>query len=114
GRLMAEEARVASALTAALQRTRAELARSPALDPELADRIAGGLLADQQMLVGAAKQAAWDQAALWIEAHPDQMASLCPAPPPAFSWPVPGATITHGFGPTDLVIEPPPARHPPF
>ena len=114
GRLMAEEDRVARALAASLQRARAELARSGSGDAELADRIAATLLADQQMLVGAAQQAAWDQAALWMEANPDQMASLGPARPPAFSWPVPGATITQGFGPTDLAIEPARAGYPHF
>src|SRR5262249_6104533 len=34
--------------------------------------------------------------------------------PPAFSWPVPGATITQGFGPTDLEIEPAGAGYPHF
>lgn len=114
GRLMVEEDRVARALAASLQRTRAELARSPSGDAELADRIAGALLADQQSLVAAAQQAAWDQAALWMEANPDQMASLGPARPPAFAWPVPRATITQGFGPTDLAIEPAGTGYPHF
>jgi murein DD-endopeptidase MepM/ murein hydrolase activator NlpD len=41
-----------------------------------------------------------------MEANPGQMAALGPVRPPAFAWPVPDATITQGFGPTDLAIEP--------
>lgn len=104
-RLMTEESRAASALAGSIQRTRAELGRSRP-DAAMADRIARALLAEQAGLVAAAQQAAWDQAALWMEANPDQMAALGPARPPAFSWPVPDAKITQGFGPTDLAIEP--------
>jgi len=42
-----------------------------------------------------------------MEANPAQVALLGAARPPTLGWPVPGAAITQGFGPTDLAIEPP-------
>ena len=105
--LMVEQDRVSVALAASIRRTRAELNGGRPADPAVAASLEEQLLADQAALIAAAQQAAWDQAALWIEANPDAMASLGPARPPAFSWPVPDATISQPFGPTDLAIEPP-------
>jgi murein DD-endopeptidase MepM/ murein hydrolase activator NlpD len=112
--LMVEESRVATALAASIRRTRTALAGGGPTDPAELARLEQQLLADQAALIAAAQLAAWDQAALWMEANPDAMASLGPAKAPALSWPVPGAPITQPFGPTDLTIEPPYGGYPHF
>jgi murein DD-endopeptidase MepM/ murein hydrolase activator NlpD len=112
--LMAEEDGVGAALGLSIGRTRAELGRSAPADPALTARLERQLLADQATLIAEAQQVAWDQAAVWIGANPAAMASLGPAQPADLSWPVPGATLTQPFEPTDLAIEPPYGGYPHF
>jgi murein DD-endopeptidase MepM/ murein hydrolase activator NlpD len=73
------------------------------------------LIHDQQQLIATAEQEVWQQAELWATLN----SSALPPPPattlggtqsgPAgtvFAWPIQGAVLTQGFGPSTLSIEP--------
>jgi murein DD-endopeptidase MepM/ murein hydrolase activator NlpD len=78
-------------------------------DPALAQEILAQLEGQQALILAAAGQQIWTQLRLWMQ-------TVGVAPPPVsskhshahpFVWPMPGAVISQGFGPTSLAIEPP-------
>lgn len=95
-------------LSAKLSAVRVELSRLDAQDVPLARRIAAELQTQQQALIVAATQEAWAQLAIWLRSNQVDGGAGAGRPGPyPFGWPLPGAVITQGFGPSDLVFEPP-------
>jgi murein DD-endopeptidase MepM/ murein hydrolase activator NlpD len=73
------------------------------------------LLKREQALIATAEQQVWQQAQLWAtlngSAIPPPSATIyegVPASPTGtrFGWPIQGAVLTQGFGPSDLWLEP--------
>jgi murein DD-endopeptidase MepM/ murein hydrolase activator NlpD len=81
-----------------------------------AQQLADTLQQEEMDLTATAEQLVWQQAQLWATLNSGAL-----PPPPAttfggtqtspagtvFAWPIQGAVLTQGFGPTDLSIEPP-------
>jgi murein DD-endopeptidase MepM/ murein hydrolase activator NlpD len=111
--LAAYQQELAQRVAVQVGQVRAELGQVAYQDPALAQRILDQLEAQQTGIMAAASQQIWTQLRLW-----EQDAGSNPAAPQApvssrhskshpFVWPMPGAVISQGFGPTDLAIEPP-------
>jgi murein DD-endopeptidase MepM/ murein hydrolase activator NlpD len=114
--LALQEQQTASTLTAALQRMRSELATTVATASGVTERIARELQAEAAQASAAAEQEAWSQAELGLQANPAALALTnggARARSP-LTWPLPAATITQPFGPTDFVLEPSFAGYPHF
>ncbi|HZV51890.1 MAG TPA: peptidoglycan DD-metalloendopeptidase family protein [Candidatus Dormibacteraeota bacterium] len=100
-------------LQGAVERGQAALAGSGS---SLAEQVAA---AEDQLLgqlSALAEQEVWEEEQLWAQLNPGEVSSL-PVPGPAaspgpagavtaFVWPVRGFTLTQGFGPTSLALEP--------
>jgi len=114
--LQAQEEQTSTALASAIAHTEAELAAVNGQNPDLALRILRELQSGQGQIVGAAEQEAWSQAALWLQVNPVGSSPLSAGHSVStrFTWPLPQATITQGFGPTDLAFEPSFAGYPHF
>lgn len=81
----------------------------------LAAQIAKRLQEQQEQIIADAMARAWQQALLWIKDHPG-VPGVSPSHSTKyrFIWPEAQGTITQGFGPTDLALEPGYAGYPHF
>jgi murein DD-endopeptidase MepM/ murein hydrolase activator NlpD len=106
-RLGVQEQGTAGALATAIGRTRAALSAD---GPDALDlRLAEELDAEQASIVAAAEQMAWSQVALGMQWNAVGQVPLSAghSRQTRFIWPLPHATLTQGFGPSDLALEPP-------
>jgi murein DD-endopeptidase MepM/ murein hydrolase activator NlpD len=96
-----------------------EIAAADSQDAALAQQIAALRIKQLDELILEAEQAAWQEAAYYMQHHllglppgqaydPNQPGSV------RFIWPVPGSTITQPFGPSSYDFEPPYASYPHF
>ena len=111
--LSTEEASISEQLQGLIDDSQAALSNGGA-SLALLQRIAALLRSQQLTLIATAEQAVWRQAALWAQLNkgliPVPGAETAASRPPGsslFVWPERGATITQGFGPTALWLEPP-------
>ena len=103
-------------LQAKIDETRWEIAVLRSQSAKLAQAMADMLQQQQDAIIAAAMQAVWTQVQLWSQAN-----NVGQIPPSAghstkyrFIWPEPKALISQGFGPSQLVLEPPYAGYPHF
>jgi murein DD-endopeptidase MepM/ murein hydrolase activator NlpD len=105
----------ASQLQSAIDDTQSSLDGLDAQGVAVAQQAAAMLQQRESDLIATAEQLVWQQAQIWATLN----SSALPPPPattfggtqtsPAgavFAWPIQGAVLTQGFGPTDLAIEP--------
>jgi len=96
-----------------------EIAAADGQDAALAQKIAALRIQQLDELILQAEQAAWQEAAYYMQHHllglppgqaydPNQPGSV------RFIWPVPGSTVTQPFGPSAYDFEPPYASYPHF
>ena len=95
-----EQQAALAALQEKLASTQAELASVNVQSATTATYISEALQADQAEATAAAYESVWEQVQLLNGGTAAQGAV-------AFGSPLPGATLTQGFGPTDLSVEPP-------
>ncbi len=105
--LQAQEQETGQALAVSVGHMQAAL-RAVSGPGDLTDRVLRELEAEQSRLVAAAEQQAWSQTALWLQANPlgTPPASAGHSTRTRFTWPMPQASISQGFGPSDLAFEP--------
>jgi len=81
----------------------------------VAQQAAEMLLQREQSLIATAEKQVWQQAQLWATINGSAIAlpsatTYCGGPPSPtgtrFGWPIQGAVLTQGFGPSDLALEP--------
>lgn len=104
-----QEQEVTSAqLSEKIRQTQAALARLDVQSAQVSAQIAAMLQRQQQEIIAAAVQQAWEQTMAWLKANP-----LGSVPMSAghstryrFVWPEPAAQISQPFGPSDLALEP--------
>jgi len=106
-------------LAAVIQRARAVLGATGSQATLLGSAVADQIQLDERALVAEAEREAWAQAAIWArinhvqppgapaQASGGTAAGVQPdARGAPFMWPERGASITQGFGPSDLLFEP--------
>jgi murein DD-endopeptidase MepM/ murein hydrolase activator NlpD len=107
--LQSDQEALSQRLISLIAATRGALAQVGNQRPDLAQRIAQQLQAEELDLAASAMKLAWAQVLLWQQVNPDAPA---PAASPGhstrfrFIWPLPNGVVTQGYGPTDLSIEP--------
>ncbi len=89
-----------------------EIASADKQDAGLAQQIAALRIQQLDQLISQAEQAAWDEAAYYVQHHLLGLppgAAIDPSHPASvrFIWPVPGSTISQQFGPSPYDFEPP-------
>lgn len=111
--LAAQEQQTSNLLVGFIHDGRAALAGAATRAADLAQQVAATLQEREQQLIATAEQQVWQQEQLWAtlnaSAIPPPVAitvSRPDAPGSRFAWPIQGATLTQGFGPTDLWLEP--------
>jgi murein DD-endopeptidase MepM/ murein hydrolase activator NlpD len=106
--LQAQEQTTSQALEASIAHMQAALRAANGPRGDLTDRLLRELETEQAQIVAAAEQEAWTQTALWLQANPlgTPPASAGHSTHTRFIWPMPQASISQGFGPSDLAFEP--------
>jgi murein DD-endopeptidase MepM/ murein hydrolase activator NlpD len=96
-------------LVAEIAATRVELRKVDQQQPALADRISQALDAELSRITGLFNQQAWRQVDLTLQSNPVLQTSLSVghSTRSRFIWPMPKGPVTQGFGPSQLVFEPP-------
>ena len=105
--------RTAGDLQTAIQDGQDALTRVGQQSADLAQRLASMLQQRQQELIATVEQQVWKQAQLWATVNQSliPVATVTTAVSPAsgrarFGWPIQGAVLTQGFGPSVLWLEP--------
>ena len=114
--LQAQQERSMADLDTKIAQTRYELWRLNTQSAQLAQQITDMLTQQEDALIAAAMQAVWNQVELWSQSN-----NVGQIPTSAghstkyrFIWPEPQAQISQGFGPSQLVLEPPYGSYPHF
>jgi murein DD-endopeptidase MepM/ murein hydrolase activator NlpD len=111
--LAVQEQQTSDALLGFIHDGRDALAGAATQAADLAQQVAATLQDREQQLIASAEQQVWQQEQLWAtlnaSAIPRPVAVTISRPAGAaarFGWPILGATLTQGFGPTTLWLEP--------
>jgi murein DD-endopeptidase MepM/ murein hydrolase activator NlpD len=103
-------------LQAKIAETQWELALLRSQSTKLAQAVTDMLQQQEDAIIAAAMQAVWTQVQLWSQSNSvgQIQASAGHSTKYRFIWPEPKATISQGFGPSKLVLEPPYGGYPHF
>lgn len=114
--LQAQQEKSMADLDTKIAETRYELWRLNTQSAKLAQQITDMLTQQEDALIAAAMQAVWNQVELWTQSN--NVGQIAPSAGHStkyrFIWPEPQAQISQGFGPSQLVLEPPYGSYPHF
>jgi murein DD-endopeptidase MepM/ murein hydrolase activator NlpD len=114
--LQAQQEKSMADLDTKIAETRYELWRLNTQSAKLAQQITDMLTQQEDALIAAAMQAVWNQVELWTQSN--NVGQIAPSAGHStkyrFIWPEPQAQMSQGFGPSQLVLEPPYGSYPHF
>ena len=107
--LQAQQQKSMRQLETKIAQTRSELTLLKRQSAALAQAVTDMLQQQQDAIIAAAMQSVWTQLQLWLEANNVGQIPTSDGHSTKyrFIWPEPNATISQGFGPTTLWLEPP-------